>query len=260
MTGRTGSDRTATYRTATDLTLSTYLVTDPVLSEQSGLTAATGHASVLAVIADAIAGGVTAVQIRDKTAPTRHLFDLVVAAARLTRGRCLLVVDDRVDVFLAARNAGAHVDGIHIGQSDLPADRARELIGPHALLGLTANTPEHLRAAHALPEGTVDYFGVGVIRPTSTKANHPEPLGIEGFAALAASTRVPCVAIGGIRLADTAPLRAAGAAGLAVVSAICAAPSPQAATRDFVQQWAAARASAPGPGGEPAPEWAGATR
>ncbi|MFO7689712.1 MAG: thiamine phosphate synthase [Cryobacterium sp.] len=241
-----------TGRTRADLALSTYLVTDPVLSGRNRPGAPNGPVSahVLAVIAEAVAGGVAAVQIRDKTAATTDLFALVLAAARLTAGHCLLFLDDRVDVFLAARNAGAHIDGIHIGQSDLPADRARQLIGPDALLGLTANTPEHLRVAHALPAGTVDYFGVGVIRPTSTKANHPEPLGVAGFAELAAATRVPCVAIGGIRLTDTAALRAAGAAGLAVVSAICAAPSPEAATRDFVREWAAA----PAPAAEPRPK------
>ena len=215
-------------RPAASVDLSTYLVTDAGLS---------GTRSVLAVIANAVAGGVTAVQIRDKTASTREVYELVLAAALLTDGHCLLLVDDRVDVFLAARSAGARVDGVHIGQSDLPAHVARRLIGPDALLGLTANTPAHLAAAHALPSGTVDYFGVGVIRPTATKANHPQPLGVNGFATLAASTRIPCVAIGGIRPDDTSALRAAGAAGLAVVSAICAAVDPRAATREFADAW-----------------------
>ncbi|MFC5928051.1 thiamine phosphate synthase [Cryobacterium melibiosiphilum] len=218
-------------RPTASVDLSTYLVTDAGLSGPHG---------VLAVIAEAVAGGVSAVQIRDKTASTREVYELVIAATRLTRGRCLLFVDDRVDVFLAARNGGAHVDGVHVGQSDLPANVVRRLIGPDALLGLTANSPAHLAAAHSLPNGTVDYFGVGVIRPTATKANHPEPLGARGFAALAASTPIPCVAIGGICLDDTAALKAAGAAGLAVVSAICAAEDARAATREFVDAWARA--------------------
>jgi len=220
-------------RRTTSVDLSTYLVTDAGLS---------GPRGVLAVIADAIAGGATAVQIRDKSASTREVYELVVAAARLTRGRCLLFVDDRVDVFLAVRQGGARVDGVHIGQSDLPADVARRLIGSDALIGLTANTPAHLAAAHCLPPDTIDYFGVGVIRPTETKANHPEPMGVEGFAALAALTRIPCVAIGGIRLDDTPALRHAGAAGVAVVSAICAAADVRAATREFSDAWAEARA------------------
>jgi thiamine-phosphate diphosphorylase len=77
----------------------------------------------------------------------------------------------------------------------------------------------------------VDYLGVGVIRPTSTKPDHPPALGIDGFAAFAANTTVPCVAIGGVRVSDVAPLREAGAAGVAVVSAICGAEDPAAASR-----------------------------
>lgn len=211
--------------------LSTYLVTDPGLS---------GTRGVLGVIEAAVAGGVSIVQIRDKTASTRELYELVLAASLLTAGRCALVIDDRVDVFLAARAAGAVVDGVHVGQSDLPARSVRTLIGPGALLGLTANQPEHLEAVHALAPGTVDYLGMGVIRPTLTKKDHPQPLGVDGFARLSATTSLPCVAIGGVNLADTVALRTAGAAGLAVVSAVCAAPDPQQATRDFVTAWAAA--------------------
>lgn len=215
------------------LDLSTYLVTDRRLS---------GRLGVLGVIAAAVAGGVRVVQLRDKTAATRDFYDLVVAASRITAGRCLLLVDDRVDVFLAARHAGAEVDGVHVGQSDLPAAAVRALIGPSAVLGLTANTPAHLRAAHALPSGAVDYLGVGAIHPTATKPDHPEALGVAGFGKFARSTRLPCVAIGGIRLADTAGLRAAGASGLAVVSAICAADDPAEATRAFAAAWAGAAA------------------
>ncbi|KFF59338.1 hypothetical protein JF66_12095, partial [Cryobacterium sp. MLB-32] len=189
------------------------MVTDPGLS---------GARGVLAVIEAAVAGGVSVVQIRDKNASTRELYALLLEAARLTAGRCALVIDDRVDVFLAARAVGAVVDGVHVGQSDLPATVVRALIGPGALLGLTANQPAHLDAVHALAPGTVDYLGMGVIRPTLTKKDHPQPLGIEGFARLTATTSLPCVAIGGVALSDTAALRAAGAAGLAVVSAICA--------------------------------------
>lgn len=211
--------------------LSTYLVTDAGLS---------GARGVLGVIEAAVAGGVSIVQIRDKTASTRELYELLLAASLLTAGRCALVVDDRVDVYLAARSAGAVVDGVHVGQSDLPALAVRTLIGPHALLGLTANQPGHLDAVRGLPVGTVDYLGMGVIRPTLTKKDHPQPLGVEGFARLAATTPLPCVAIGGVNLDDTAALRAAGAAGLAVVSAICAAPDPQRATRAFADAWGAA--------------------
>lgn len=208
--------------------LSTYLVTDAFLS---------GSRGVLDVVGRAVDGGATAIQLREKSGTARELFELTVAASAVIAGRALLFVDDRVDVFLAARAAGARVDGVHIGQSDLPVLETRRIIGPDAILGLTANTPAHFADVAALPAGTVDYLGVGVIRPTSTKPDHPAPLGIEGFRALAASTALPCVAIGGVALSDTAALRSAGAAGLAVVSAICAADDPTAAAAAFRAAW-----------------------
>ncbi|WP_246846413.1 thiamine phosphate synthase [Humibacter ginsenosidimutans] len=212
--------------------LSTYLVTDA---------AACGDRGVLAVVAAAVRGGATAVQLREKTASARDFYELAVRAAEVVDGRALLLIDDRVDVCLAARAAGARIDGVHVGQSDLPVEQVRALVGPDAVVGLTANTRDHLREIAALPSGTVDYLGVGVIRPTATKPDHPEPLGIDGFGALARVTALPCVAIGGITVADTDALATVGAAGLAVVSAVCSAPDPEAATRDLVSAWEAAR-------------------
>ncbi|MHA7986587.1 thiamine phosphate synthase [Rathayibacter sp. CAU 1779] len=205
-----------------------YLVTDTALSGERG---------VLEVIRAAVAGGIRTVQIRDKTASGRSLCELVTAAGRITKGRALLLVDDRVDVYLAVRASGGDVAGVHLGQGDLPVSAARAVIGPDAVLGLTANTSEQLRKIGELPPGTVDYLGVGVIRPTATKPDHPAPLGVSGFARIASATRLPCVAIGGIVLDDVAGLRAAGAAGVAVVSAICAAPDPESAARAFTDTW-----------------------
>ncbi|PJJ61460.1 thiamine phosphate synthase [Compostimonas suwonensis] len=210
--------------------LSVYLVTDA---------AASAPRAVLDVIALAVSGGVSAVQIREKTASASELYALVVEASRVIDGRAALLVDDRLDIVLAARQAGARVDGVHLGQSDLPVAAARALLGEHAIVGLTANTPEHLAAVAALPAGTVDYLGLGVIRPTATKPDHPEPLGIDGFARLAATTALPCVAIGGVALGDAAALRAAGAAGLAIVSAIASTADPSEAARAFRAAWAA---------------------
>lgn len=231
MSASTTSDRVLAACSHAELVrrgIATYLVTDA---------SASGDRGVLDVVRRAVDGGVTAVQLREKTASARELFDLTVRAAEVVAGRALLLVDDRVDVFLAARSAGAVVHGVHVGQSDLPVDAVRRIVGQAAVVGLTANTPAHLDAVAALPLGTVDYLGVGVIRPTTTKPDHPEPLGVEGFAAIAAATPLPCVAIGGVSLADTAELHVAGAAGLAVVSAICAADDPAAAARAFRSAW-----------------------
>lgn len=199
------------------------------------------------LVDEAVAAGVSVVQLRDKVANGGELFARTLDLADVIAGRCTFVVDDRLDIVLAARErlgatAGSpgdrvRVDGIHLGQSDLPVDVARALLGPDALLGWTANTPAHLAAAEALPAGTVDYLGVGVIRATSTKPDHPRPLGIEGFGELAASTPLPCVAIGGIGLEDVTALRRAGAAGVAVVSLVSEADDPGEVVRHLRAAW-----------------------
>src|SRR5690606_35844326 len=184
-------------------------------------------------VREAVAGGVSVVQLRDKSASDASVIEQLIALSDVIDGRAALVVDDRIDAALEARRRGARVDGAHVGQSDIPVAEARRLLGPDALIGLTANTSAHLAAVRALPAGTVDYVGIGVIRPTSTKPDHPPALGLDGFAALAAESPVPVVAIGGIRTDDVAALRQAGAAGVAVVSAVCAAPDARRAAREL---------------------------
>ena len=210
--------------------LALYLVTDPALCGERG---------VAAVVDAAVAGGVRIVQLRDKDADDASIVEQLCALSEVIAGRALLVVDDRLDAVVEARRRGARVDGIHLGQSDASPLTARSLLGPDAIVGLTANTPAHLDAVRALPSGTVDYLGVGVIHPTSTKPDHPAPLGVAGFAAFAADSPLPCVAIGGIERADVAALRAGGAAGVAVVSALCAAPDPRVAARKLLRAWGA---------------------
>ncbi|WP_342023204.1 thiamine phosphate synthase [Arthrobacter citreus] len=205
-----------------------YLVTDTLLC---------GPRGVVETVRAAVAGGVETIQVREKDASAADFYALVLAVAEAAAGRATVLVDDRVDIYLAARAARADVHGVHVGQKDLPAELVRTLVGPDAVVGLTANTTEHLDALAVLPPGTVDYLGAGVIRPTHTKPDHPEPLGVEGFAGFAARAPLPVVAIGGILHHDVGPLRAAGATGAAVVSAICAAADPQRAAADLVRAW-----------------------
>ncbi|MBF4632173.1 bifunctional hydroxymethylpyrimidine kinase/phosphomethylpyrimidine kinase [Clavibacter michiganensis subsp. phaseoli] len=233
------------------LDLSVYLVTDPALC---------GARGVPAVVAAAVAGGATVVQIRDKHASAADLLGTVTEAAaaidahssaRPGAPRPLLLVDDRVDVVLAALARGVRVDGVHVGQSDVPADLVRRMLDAASpdrrlVVGLTANAPAHVEAVRALPPGTVDYLGVGVIRPTSTKPDHPAPLGHDGFGIIAGLSPVPCVAIGGVDVDDVAAIAAAGGAGTAVVSAVCAAEDPEAAARELAEAWARARSAAVG--------------
>ncbi len=208
--------------------LSLYLVTDAALC---------GARGVVETVREAVDGGVRIVQLREKDAEHSDVVARLVELSRVIDGRALLVVNDRLEAALDARAQGARVDGVHLGQGDESVLHARAVLGPDALIGLTANSAAHLAALHALPEGTVDYLGVGVIRPTATKPDHPPALGIEGFRAFARATALPCVAIGGVGIDDTEDLQSAGATGLAVVSALCASPDPRAAASEFRARW-----------------------
>lgn len=195
--------------------------------------------STLEVIEGAVAGGIGWIQLRAKEESAREFFELACAAAKLTEGKAQLLINDRIDVFLAARAAGAAVNGIHIGQKDVPVQLARQLIG-EGIIGLSASTDEQLAQANA-DAAFIDYLGVGAIRATPTKKDHPTPLGLDGFARVTTLTDLPCVAIGAITQDDAAAIRAGGGAGVAVVRAICNAQDPQAASAQLVAAWEAAK-------------------
>jgi thiamine-phosphate pyrophosphorylase len=207
--------------------LSIYLVTD------AGQVARRGR-DLVDVVAAAVDGGVTAVQVRDKDAPARDLLATVTRVAAVLPPGVALIVNDRVDVFLAARVAGVRVDGVHIGQDDLPLGLVRSIVGPSAVVGVSAATTDELLSADR-----ADYVGIGVLHATLTKVDAPPPLGLDGFARLAAVTGRPAVAIGGVTAADLPGLRAAGAAGAAVVSAVCDADDPRAAAAALADAWRA---------------------
>ncbi|MGY1672503.1 thiamine phosphate synthase [Geodermatophilus sp. SYSU D00710] len=195
-----------------------YLVTDTALA---------GSRGVPDVVRAAVAGGVTAVQVRDKTASRRELLQLTLAVREVLPAGVALFVNDAVDVALLA---GA--DGVHVGQDDLPADGVRALIGPDRLLGLSVGSEDDLATALALPPGTVDVVGIGPVWATPTKPDAGTGLGPEGVAALAAKAAAAglrSVAIGGIS-SDRAAL-VTGVDGICVVSAVCAADHPAAAAR-----------------------------
>lgn len=209
--------------------LSIYLVTD------SSQAARAGH-DIVDTVLEAVAGGVTAVQLREKHADARRALQLVEALAERLPERVALLVNDRVDVFLAARARGARVTGVHVGQRDLPVDDVRALIGAEAVIGLTANTAGDLTAA-AASRARIDYVGIGTVRETVSKPDAPPPLGVSGVVALASRCPMPAVAIGGITPEDLPALRAGGLAGAAVVSWVCASADPRAAAGELASAW-----------------------
>ncbi|CAZ89361.1 Thiamine-phosphate synthase [Thiomonas arsenitoxydans] len=195
-----------------------HLVTDAALC---------GPRGVEAVVAAAVRGGATCVQLREKQLDTRPFVERARALkALLAPLEVPLIINDRLDVALAA---GA--DGVHVGQSDLPPEDVRRLM-PHALIGLSVENPEQVRAAADMP---VDYLGVSPVFSTPSKQDTAPALGLEGLRAMRAFTDLPLIAIGGIDLNNAAQVLAAGADGLAVVRALCAAPDPAAAAQALRQ-------------------------
>jgi thiamine-phosphate pyrophosphorylase len=177
-----------------------------------------------AFLAQALSGGVDIVQLRLKDADD----ETIVATARRFAAVCRvhavpLILNDRPDLVAAA---GA--DGVHVGQDDAPVARARALVGPDRIVGLSTHSPAQVDAAGAEPE--IDYIGVGPVHATPTKPGRPA-VGLDLVRYAAAHAATPYFAIGGIDAGNVAAVRGAGATRIAVVRAITDAPDPEAAAR-----------------------------
>lgn len=198
-----------------------YVITDP--------------AAPLPVADQALAaarGGAALIQIRDKAATDEALAQLVTRLLPDLRALgAKLIVNDRAEVALKTR-----ADGLHIGQGDGDPAALRRRLPPGMILGLSIETEDQARR---IPAG-VDYIGVGPVRATATKPDHAAPIGMEGLARIIAVARLPAYAIGGIKPGDAAAVKASGAVGMAVVSAITRAPDPTAATAALLAEWGAA--------------------
>lgn len=186
------------------------------------------HAELAAAAA---AAGADVVQYREKRPiTTREMVEAARLIDRALRGTdAVLLVDDRVDVALAV---GA--DAVHLGRDDLPADAARRALGPDALIGGTANSVEEAVEVARQP---VDYLGVGPVFGTTSKGDRAAPmLGLERFAEICAAVDKPVIGIGSITVDRVADVLAAGAYGVAVLSAIVCQDDPQAACQAFADE------------------------
>jgi len=182
--------------------------------------------SVVAIALAAARGGATMVQLREKEATTRAFVDEARALkAALAPLGVPLAINDRLDVALAV-----DADGLHVGQDDMPVDEARRLMGRGKFVGLSITAVDQVLRPDAQ---AADYLGVGPIYLQRTKEDAAAPLGVEGLRRARSLTLKPIVAIGGLTPDNSAPALAAGADGLAVVSAIVAAADPEAAARRF---------------------------
>jgi len=192
-----------------------YLVTDRGLSR--------GRRTA-EIVRDAIKGGITCVQLREKNCSTREFIDEARALKTLLRDTNIpLLINDRLDVALAV---GA--DGVHLGQSDMPIADARRLLPPGAIVGISAESLEE--AVTAEKEGA-DYIGIGPVFATRTKTDTAPPMGPDGVKKIRAAVGIPIVGIGGIGPDNVKEVIAAGADGVSVVSAIVSARDPEDAAR-----------------------------
>ena len=180
---------------------------------------------------EVVAGGATLIQLRDKHGATRQMIEQARAIkAALAGSGVPLVVNDRVDVALVA---GA--DGVHVGQEDMRAEDARCLLGPQAIIGLSIKS---VALAQAAPLDVLDYVGVGGVYATTSKDNPSPTLGVNGLRGIVAAFRarrrdLPICGIAGIDAGNAAPVIAAGADGVAVISALSMRDDPRAAAREL---------------------------
>lgn len=187
------------------------------------------HRDPLLAIEAALAAGARLVQVRPEDHYTdRAAFDLATAIAALCdQYGAVCLVNDRVHI---AQAVGA--DGVHLGADDLPIDAARRILPAASIIGGTARDPESARAAR---RAGATYLGVGPVWGTTTKAGLPQPIGLEGLAAVCEAVDLPVIAIGGITAERAALCREAGAHGVAVVGAIASAADPRQATVELLE-------------------------
>ena len=198
---------------------SLYLVTDRGLARGR---------STFEIVKAAVDGGATVVQLREKDCPTLEFIEQALAIKDLLQARRIpLIINDRLDVAQAVR-----ADGVHLGQTDMPLDMAKGILGDSMLIGISA---ESIEDAIAAEKGGADYLGVSPIYATPPKTDTAPPLGLAGLRQIRKAVRLPLVGIGGLNRENSADVIHSGADGVAVVSAIVAADDPEAAARTLRQ-------------------------
>ena len=198
-----------------------YLVTDSLLA---------GDRDVVDIVMEAVKGGVTMVQLREKNLDTRSF----IRRASLLNSLLLphgvpLVINDRVDVALATDAAG-----VHVGQLDMPCEMVRRLLGPGKIIGLSVESHKDVSEANSLD---IDYIAVSPVFATDTKTDTASPFGLDGLSLAVRSSVHPVVGIGGMNVSTASDVMRTGAAGIAVVSAIMSAESPAAAASQMLEKF-----------------------
>lgn len=180
------------------------------------------------IVEEAVKGGATMVQLREKDCSTREFIELAAKLKETLKPLGVpLLINDRVDVALAV-----DADGVHIGQSDMPYETARKLLGPDKIIGLSVENMDDIRVANGLD---VDYVGISPVYSTHTKTDTAAPFGLDGLCEAVKLSVHPTVAIGGMNMKTAKDVMACGTDGIAVVSAIVSADSPCEAARNLLE-------------------------
>ncbi|WP_196594568.1 thiamine phosphate synthase [Pectinatus sottacetonis] len=223
-----------------NLNISAYLVIGPENTK---------NRPVQNIIAAAVSAGFTCIQIRSKTASARELIAITAQAAAVIaaahkQNNISLLVDDRLDVVLAAREAGTKVDGIHVGQTDIPVSVCRKYLGENSIIGLSAKTDELFSYVKTADVSQIDYFGAGPLHKTPTKLDcgldkHGQIItrSFADIAKLVEISPIPVVVGGGVKINDIPQLAQTKAAGFFVVSAVTHAADPRQAAFSLVKTW-----------------------
>lgn len=204
-----------------NLDLSLYLVTNNSEDEEKFLN----------IIEESLKGGVSVVQLREKKAETLDLYNLALKVKEITQKYNVpLIINDRIDIALAI-----DADGVHVGQSDMPAKTARSMIGEDKILGVSA---ANIKEAKKAQRDSADYIGVGAVYPTNTK-DDATSVPKKELKEIVKSVDIPVVAIGGITHENAHELNDCGIDGLSVVSAIMEAKNPKIASKNLLKEFKA---------------------
>ncbi|HBC97848.1 MAG TPA: thiamine phosphate synthase [Clostridium sp.] len=202
-----------------EINYSLYLVTDRNLLKNTNLPKA---------VEEAILGGVTLIQLREKSASTREFYKLALEVKKVTSHyKVPLIINDRLDIAQAV-----DADGVHLGQSDMPLTMARKILGKGKIIGISAGTVEE--AVEAEKNGA-DYLGIGSVFFTKTKKDIDTPIGIEGLRKIYSSVNIPAVAIGGIDEHNFRDVLSTGVDGISVISAILGKDDIKSAAQSLVK-------------------------
>ncbi len=184
---------------------------------------------LLHVIEELLQAGVRMLQLREKDLSAAEIYPLARELRALTlRYNCLLLINDRIDLAQAIA-----ADGVHLGHHSLPIDIARQLLGPDATIG--ASTHSAVEVESAIRQGA-DFVTFGPVYSTPSKAAYGDPLGVQSLQCICKNSRVPTYALGGVKENNTTATLQAGAYGIAVISALLAAPSPEQAYKKLSLQ------------------------